>query len=159
MTKNIGISLPDDLYGRLVGAPDKNPNRVIIFSTVDESGFPHHGMLSHYEVVAKNRETIMIVIYSNSKSAQNIRRNLLLTLLFVDEEMSYYVKTVCRELDQKIPEDPNQSVFELTVKQVLDDKSPSAKITSGINYSGTDPGVTSEQRERIFASLRNLASN
>ncbi len=158
MTKNIGTSLPDDLYGRLIADPGKNPNRVIIFSTVDESGFPHHGMLSHYEVVAKNRETILIIIYSNSRSAQNIRRNRALALLFIDEEMSYYVKASCTERDQKIPGAPNQSVFELTVKQVLEDKSPSAKITSGINYSGLDPGITFEQQERTFASLRSLAS-
>jgi Pyridoxamine 5'-phosphate oxidase len=159
MTTKLGSSLPHDLFTRLSEDPDKNSKHVVIFSTLDQAGFPHHGMLSHYQLVAKDREKILMMIYSDSGSAKNIRRNHVVTLLFVDEEMSYYVKTNAREREQKIGEAENQSIFELTVKVVLEDKSPTAKISSGITFSGLDPGISAEQRYKIFKELKELAQN
>lgn len=158
MTKNTGSILPNGLYRRLTTDPSLNSGRVIIFSTVDDSGFPHHGMISYYEITALGTDKILMIIYSESKSAQNMRKKGKVTLLFVDEGMSYYVKSDAEELQEKISEAPNQSIFELKIRQVLEDKSSSANITSGINYSGIDPGVSIELRDRIYSELKKVAS-
>ena len=78
------------------------------------------------------------------------------SLLFLDEEMNYYVRVKCRLVDKTIDEAPNEILFDAEVIDVLEDKYPTTKITSGIRFTGFDPGMTEESRRRVFQKLVEL---
>ena len=102
MTKSLGPKLSKELYARLSSQDvSKVGKRVIIFTTVDEDGWPRDGMLSHYEVVAKDETTLFLLTYGGSRSTQNLIRNGRALLLFADEEMSLYVRAQCSKLNTR----------------------------------------------------------
>jgi len=95
--------------------------------------------------------------YADSKSTRNLLRTGMASLLFLDEEMNYYVRVKCRLVDKKkIDEAPSEILFDAEVIDVLEDKYPTTKITSGIRYTGFDPGMTEEGRRRVFQKLVEL---
>ena len=127
--------------------------RVILVTTVDQDGWPRHLMLSHYEVVAKDQSHLLMLTYVDSKSVKNLLRAGMASLLFLDEEMNYYVRVKCNLSDKKIEEAPTEILFNAEVIDVLEDKYPTTKITSGIKFTGFDPGMTEENRKRVFQKL------
>ncbi len=158
--KSLGAKMPDDLTMRLY-QPDESKarQRVILVTTVDEDGFPRNLMLSHYEVVAQDQSHLMMLTYAVSKSTQNLLRTGKASLLFLDEEMSYYVRVVCKKAEQTIDEAPQEILFRAEVVDVLEDKYPTTRITSGIKFSGFDPGMTEENRKVVFKKLVELAES
>lgn len=156
--KSLGPKMPNDLTMRLYQPDDSHARqRVILVTTVDQDGFPRHLMLSHYEVVARDNSNLLMLIYSSSKSAQNLDRAGRASLLFLDEEMSYYVRVTCRRANETLEEAPQETLFKAKVTDVLEDKYPTTQITSGIRFSGFDPGMTEESRRKVFEKLVNLA--
>lgn len=131
-------------------------HRVILVTTVDEDGWPRQMMLSHYEVVAKDQSNLLMLTYADSKSSKNLLRNGMASLLFLDEEMSYYVRVRCSLDGTKIDEAESEILFRATVVEVLEDRYPTTKITSGIRFVGFDPGMTEESRKRVFQRLVDL---
>ena len=131
-------------------------DRVILVTTVDQDGWPRHFMLSHYEIVAKDQSHLLMLTYADSKSTKNLLRTGMGSLLFLDEEMNYYVRVKCKLVDKKIDEAPSEILFDAEVIDVLEDKYPTARITSGIRYTGFDPGMTEENRRRVFQKLAEL---
>ena len=99
-----------------------------------------------------------MLTYANSRSTRNMKRTGTVTLLFVDEEMSYYVKGRCRETEIEIPEAPGEIVFSVEVMDVIDDRVPTAQVLTGITFEGYDPGMTREGRENVFRSLIRLST-
>lgn len=157
MAKSLGQKLPEDLAMRLYQPDETNARqRVVLVTTVDQNGWPRHLMLSHYEIVAKDQSHLLMLTYADSKSAKNILRTGLASLLFLDEEMNYYVRIKCKRDDRKIEEAPNEILFRVEVMDVLEDKYPTARITSGIKFTGFDPGMTEENRKRVFQRLVEL---
>ena len=115
-------------------------------------------MLSHYEVVAKDRTRLLLLTYRGSKSTKNLLRNGRALLLFIDEELSLYVRVQCSRLDAT--DDPvlgaiREVLFQGKVLDTLEDKLPTASILSGITFSGYDPGVPMDEREKVRAALMN----
>jgi hypothetical protein len=123
---------------------------------VDQDGWPRHLMLSHYEVVAKDQSHMLLLTYADSKSTKNLLRTGIASLLFLDEEMSYFVRVKCTKSVKKLDEAPNEILFAAEVIDVIEDKYPTTKITSGIQFSGFDPGMTEESRKRVFQKLVEL---
>lgn len=158
LTKSLGPKLPQDLAMRLYQPDEANARgRVILVTTVDQDGWPRHFMLSHYEIVAKDQSHLLMLSYADSKSTRNLLRTGMASLLFLDEEMNYYVRVKCRLVDKKkIDEAPSEILFDAEVIDVLEDKYPTTKITSGIRYTGFDPGMTEEGRRRVFQKLVEL---
>ncbi len=150
--------MPNDLSMRLYQPDETNARqRVILVTTVDQDGFPRHLMLSHYEVVAKDPSNLLMLAYAESKSTQNLLRTGKASLLFLDEEMSYYVRVTCTRINETIEEAPQEMLFRAQVIEVLEDKFPTTRITSGLRFSGFDPGMTEESRRKVFQKLLNLA--
>lgn len=150
--------MPGDLTMRLY-QPDeaRARQRVILVTTVDPDGWPRHLMLSHYEVVASDQSNLLFLTYSSSKSAQNILRTGKASLLFLDEEMSYYVRASCSKSERSIEEAPQELLFEAKVIDVMEDSFPTTRITSGIKFEGFDPGMSEENRRAVFKRLTELA--
>ena len=154
MTKSLGSKMPEDLTMRLYQPEESNARqRVIPVTTMDQDGWPRHLMLSHYEVVGKDQSHLLMLTYADSKSTKNLLRTSKASLLFLDEEMSYYVRVMCRQTEERIQDAPQEILFRAEVIDVLEDKYPTTSITSGIRFSGFDPGMTEENRKRVFQRL------
>ena len=156
MSKLLGASLPEDLFTLLrTVEPPEEDKKVILFTTVDDDGWPRHGMLSRFELVAKSRERLLMLLYESSQGTENLRKTGRVCLTAIDPDMSYYICCSVR-LIPSIPEAPSEVLFELTVERVLEDSLPTAKITSGIAFEGYDPGMTRENREEVFEKLLSM---
>jgi len=153
MSKELGATLPKDLLDFLSSTePGEKFKQVILFSTTDEDGWPRHGMLSAREVVDKDSNRLLLLLYSNSHGTANLQREGKISLVLVNSNMSYYVLCTARPLDP-LPDAPSETLFELTVERVLEDSLATAKILSGITFEGYDPGMTQENRKIVFQQL------
>lgn len=156
MSQDKGSNLPEDL-SRFLGdsGPADKFQQVILFTTTDAEGWPRHGMLSPYEVVARSTTRVLMLLYASSRSSQNLERDGRVSLIVVHPEMSYYVFCSARALPA-IPEAPDETLFELEVQRVVEDTLPTARILSGITFEGYDPGMTAESRQAVFQKLRSM---
>lgn len=140
MSKLIGSKLPEDLYRRLTGADLSGcAEKAILVCTVDPQGLPHPAILSYFEVVARDMNTLRIATYKDSSTTRNMRHNGKLTIVIVDERLAYYIKGMVRELAPEMSCSPHNSKLELRVQQVLADEAneefePGAYISSGVTY-------------------------
>lgn len=140
MSKNVGRELPDVLMKRLDARNlEAYADRVILVSTVDGDGWPHQAMLSHFEVVARDRRNVRLALYNDSTTTANIRRRGLATLTFVDERMAYYVKTSAEILSGEMRTSRFNVKLNCRVEHVLADEvneefEPGAYVASGIRY-------------------------
>jgi hypothetical protein len=138
VSKEIRNRLPDSLYASLRAAADQS-GRAIVISTVDDNGWPHPALLSYREVSAPDPTTLQVVTFDGTHTTANMRSNGKLTLIFVDERMTYYVKGSATE----IPSEPGASFATMTVavEQVLEDApgdgEEGTSITSGITFDET----------------------
>ena len=153
MSKNLGAALPEDLLDFLSSTePEDKFHQVILFSTTDEDGWPRHGLLSPREVVAKDSNRLLLLLYSQSHSTINVQREGKISLVLVNSDMSYYVFCAARPLPP-LADAPSETLFELTVERVLEDSLTTAKILTGITFEGYDPGMTQENRKIVFQQL------
>jgi len=153
MSKDLGSQLPDDLLKFLSsGTPPSKFNTVVVFTSMDEDGWPRHGLLSLRELVAKGPARLLLLLYSESGSTANLLRDGRTSLLLVNENMSCYVRCSARPLPS-LSEAPGETLFELTVERVQEDKIPTARILSGVTFEGNDPGMTTEGRILVHQKL------
>ena len=153
MSKNLGSTLPEDLLDFLSSTePGEKFKQVILFSTTDEDGWPRHGLLSAREVLAKDSNRLLLLLYSNSHSSANLQREGKISIVLVNPNMSYYVFCKARPLSP-LPDAPSETLFELTVERVLEDSLSTARILTGITFEGYDPGMTQENRKIVFQQL------
>lgn len=140
MSKLVGSRLPDDLHHRLSGSDlGSSAEKAILVCTVDSNGWPHPAMLSYFEVVAKDANTIRLATYKDSSTTGNIRRNGKLTIMIIDERTAYYIKGTARELAPSMGCSPHNAKLDLFVEQVLVDEAneefePGVYVTSGVTY-------------------------
>ena len=96
-------------------------------------------MLSYLNLKEKDSSFFLFTTRSRSSTNENLKRTGKATFLFVDEELSLYVKTNCK----KSKESASETLFLAEIDQVLEDSIPTAEITSGINFKGHDPEMDS----------------
>ena len=153
MSKELGSTLPQDVLDHLSDSEqDDKFKDVILFSTVDEDGWPRHGLLSHHEVIAKDQQRLLILLYSDSHGTRNVEREGKLSLVVVNPAMSYYIFCRARPMPS-LPDAPSETLFGLTVERVLEDAIPTARILTGITFEGYDPGMTQENRAQVYQQL------
>ena len=103
MSKDRGTTLPTDLLDFLSsGEPASKFHEVILFSTMDEDGWPRHGLLSPREVVAKDPSRLLLLLYSNSRSTANVEREGKISLVLINPNMSYYVSCKAQSLPHSL---------------------------------------------------------
>lgn len=153
MGRDLGPRLPEDLLLFLgaPGPPEKFAS-VLVLTTVGGDGFPRHALLSPYEVAARSESRLLLLLYKDSSTSDNLRARQRLSMLVVDPSMSYTVNGLARER-AALPEAPNEALFEVAVSAVREDRLPTARITSGLRFEGFDPGMTPEDRRLVFARL------
>ena len=144
MSIELGNELPDDLYGALsAGAAGAASGTAIVVSTIDAEGWAHPALLSAGEVTARDRHTLRTVTYADSRTTANMRANGKVTLIFVDERMTYYVKGTAVETPSPSGTSADCATMDVTVHQVLADSAGpgegGARITSGITFADRAP--------------------
>lgn len=150
MSRLLGRELPQDLVSSLDAGPGPKFEDVILMVTVDESSRPHVAMLSRWEVFAAGKGELRLATYVDSTTTKNLIRNGAVTLVLVNERMSYYVKGTARLLRETMRVDPHNSMLGVAVTQVYEDRLPGAEMLSGMRFAKA-PGV--EPHEALFSEL------
>ena len=144
MSTELGSELPDDLYEALRndGASVRSGTAVVV-ATVDAEGWAHPALLSYAEVSARGRTTLRTVTYADSHTTANMRANGKITLIFVDDRMTYYVKGTATEVASGTGTPAQLATMDVEVHSVLADAAGpdegGATITSGITFSDRAP--------------------
>ena len=140
MSDDIGKELPDDLFDALWNEDvTGRRGRAILITTADSNGWPHPALLSFREVGARDRNTVRLVTFNGSTTTRNMRENGKVTVIFVDERMTYYVKGAAKEIPaHRVGAGPHFATMDVTITQVLRDftgaDEAGAHITSGITF-------------------------
>ena len=143
MSEDLGNELPDDLFHVLYEAePEEMHGKAIVIVTVDSAGWGHPALLSYREVGARDRSTLLVVTFNGSTTTRNMRANGKLTVLFIDERMTYYVKGAAAEIPaHRIGASPNFATMSVAVTQVLRDMPGEGEeesfLTSGVTFRDT----------------------
>lgn len=159
MSKQVGNTLPDDVFDRLSGHDlAAVADRVVIVCSVDDRGFAHPALLSCFEVVAVNRRTVRLAMYSDSRTTRHARREGRLTLILVDAGAAYYIKGVVRQLSDSMRATPYNAKLDFQVTEVLADApnpdlEPGAYISSGITYVNPRRAEELERARQVLAEL------
>jgi hypothetical protein len=147
MATLLGSHLPEELMSRLGENRRAMAGTAVPICTIDLEGFPHPAMLSYEELAADSPSAIRAAIYGASTTAHNLRQRQLLTLLFVDERLTCYVKARVSGADVAHPSAAGVAVFPCAVEAVLIDRvdttrEPAAAIATGITFSRAVSGTT-----------------
>jgi hypothetical protein len=140
MSTDLGKQLPDDLFHQLSNVdPSAQSGKVIPICTVDADGWAHPALLSYGEVGAKDRSTLRIITFDGTHTTENLRANGRLTILFVDDTMTYYVKGAAREVPAaRIGGGPGHAYMDVAISHILSDApgagEEGATIISGIVF-------------------------
>lgn len=140
MSTLLGDELPGVLLARLSGAPGQAPPDLAVpICTVDEEGFPHPALLSYSEIAAPSATRLRLTVHSGTRTAGNLHRDGRLTLFFVDETVTQYVKARVIGLGTAVPAGGGEFAFELEIAAVYEDavdatREPDARIVSGIRF-------------------------
>lgn len=133
MSKILGGMLPPRLLDYLKGDPKYNEGRAILLVTVDKEGWPHAALLSSWEVFASDNRNIKLATYVGTTTTSNLERGALATLVLFDSGKTYYVKGSAVLVRGRLKSDSSNSLFNFSVKSVLEDSIPGVKI-NGIGF-------------------------
>lgn len=152
MSRELGGRLPEALFAFLrAEQPEEKFRRVLPLTTVDADGTPRHALLSPFEVTAADPGRLRLLVYATSRTRDNLARGSRASLLIVDAAFSCYVYGRARSLALTLT--PREQAFELAVERVHEDALPTARILTGITFSGYDPGTSLEERRAVFRRL------
>lgn len=164
MAKQIGNELPEDAF-ELLRPGDLGPkrNKTVQIVTVDSSGWPHAGLLSYADIIAKDRHGLCLATWADGECAQDLRHDGRITLLVIDRDMAYYVRGMAREAEAgaeltDLNEEGDQSplaFFEVRVKEVYEDRVPTARVLSGVTFGGSE--IEERAHGAILAKLLEMA--
>ena len=154
MSQVIGKELTLALFERLSGRDiDAHEGKIIPIFTIDEQGWAHPGLLSYYEIVAKDASTLDMALWKESSMARNLRRTGKVTLMISDQAVNYYLKGSVRQLQHEMAGAPPVSRFRVTLEQVIEDQEPNAQITTGMTYRRMSERDTNDFTVKVFRIL------
>ncbi|MCY4582762.1 MAG: pyridoxamine 5'-phosphate oxidase family protein [Chloroflexi bacterium] len=145
MSDDIGRELPPDLFDALWNEDvTVERGRAVLIVTADENDWPHPALLSFREVGARAPNTIRVVTYNGSTTTRNMRENGRITLAFVDERFTYYVKGTAKEIPRHLAGASEYfATMDVRITQILKDftgaDEEGAYITSGITFHNPWP--------------------
>lgn len=155
MSRLLGNELTAELFVHLKGDDvASHAGKAIVIVTVDEEGWAHPAVLSHYEIVAKDRRRIDLALGKTSTTAKNLRRTGKATLIVTDRGMNFYLKGGGRELQESMAEVPFMSLFTVALEKLLEDQEPGAVITSGVTFHQAQTGEARKISEKVFQRVR-----
>jgi hypothetical protein len=150
-------ALPPPLLTALDGDHlDEHAAEAIRVSTVGADGWPHGAQLSVGEVLALDAHTLLVAMWPNSNTAQNMRRDGRLTLSLVHDgalmEIRAHASLVAEQQTAL-----GLSVFRLQIEKVDVHRARYAEVLTGVTFRLYEPdGVIARWRDQI-AMLRTHA--
>jgi hypothetical protein len=134
---------------------DEHAHEAIRVSTVGVDGWPHGAQLSVGEVLALDAHTLLMAMWPNSNTAQNMRRDGRLTLSLVHDgallEIRAHASLVAEQQTAL-----GLSVFRVQIEKVDVHRAKYAEVLSGVTFRLYErDSVIARWREQI-AMLRNL---
>lgn len=157
MSRSLGASLPEEIFGLLDGRDlPAREGLTILLLTASAEGWPQVAMLSVGEVLATSRETLRLALWPGSGTTANLDRTTQATLMLVIEGEAVYVRAMTRRLpDLSLARGP-RAAFESVVKEVLLDSVGYAAITSGIKFQLSDRDEVLPAWQDAIEALRKL---
>jgi hypothetical protein len=156
MAKLVGNELPGDALEALTqGTPDAKKGRVVQMITVNSKGWPDAGMLSYADIIARDRRTLRLATWGDGECANDMRSNSKIALLLIDYDMAYYIKGAASEIRGRAADltDVNQeggesplAFFEVEVKEIYEDRVPTARVVSGVRFEGSESEEVTHQK-------------
>lgn len=144
MSKDLGPQLPQRLVDALRDEDVTHARgRAILVVTLDDQGWPHPALLSYREVGVLNETALRLVTYEGTATTKSLRTIGKVTLVFVDERFSYYVKGTASSIaaggvSAAAGGDSGLAYFDVSVDRVLEDEpgadEQGAYITSGVEF-------------------------
>jgi hypothetical protein len=153
--------LTDDLYARLSGdAPARYAEQAVLLCTVDADGRPRVAMLSYYELAARDRRTLHLAVYKDSRTCANVRRGGGATLVIVDSGLACYISGPTGVVEPEMRAAPENARVRLDIDQVVFDEAspdlePDVRVTSGITCSART-GDALASAKAVLAALRRV---
>ena len=155
MSQIVGKELTSALWARLNGgAIEAQEGKIIPIFTVDDGGWAHPGLLSYYEVVAKDRCTLDMALWKESSAAKNLRRTGKVPLMRGDTGVNYYLKGRVQQLEYELTGAAPVSRFRITLEQIIEDQEPNAEIMTGLTYRRTIKRDPNDFAAKVFRILR-----
>lgn len=147
MATVLGSRLPEELVARLGADRTAMEGTAVPICTIDAAGFPHPAMLSYGELAADAPDAFRAAVYGSSTTARNLRQRHVLTLLFVDADVTCYVKARVAGDEAPHPSASGVVVFPCAVESVLVDqvdasREPAAVIETGITFRRAAAGTS-----------------
>ena len=131
-------------------------NLVVSLLTVGEDGYPNVCLLSPFQLVAKDRSTILIAVYEGSRTLVNLARRKSATLVVFLPPAAYYIKGTVAPVSQwrGSPDTPGNVLCSMRVKKVTRDYYGRAPITSAATFEERE--VLSDY-SRVYQGLTKAA--
>jgi hypothetical protein len=147
MAKPVGKELPEDAFALLrPGGMEQKRGKVVQVITVNPAGWADAAMLSYADIVAMDRNRLRLATWGDGECARNLRQNGKATLLVVDRDLAYYIKSRAAEISERekitdINQDGGDSplaFFNMAVEEVKEDRVPTARVLSGVTFEGSE---------------------
>lgn len=133
MSRSVGDQLPDSVFEWLyAGRAFETTMWSAVLLVTDPSGYPHPSLAA--PVVAVDKCCLYMPIWPNSRSANWARSRPAGTVLLAEEDALWYVKGNLTVGDTPLRSNPRHVALRLDVTEVLEDRLPGTRITSGIRY-------------------------
>lgn len=159
MAQDVGSELPPDLVERFQPSSiAAHAHKVVLLVTRDEDGWPRPAVLSYFEIVVRSVTELRVATYTDSTTANNLRRDEIATLIVIDTDQTYYIKGVVEQVKAQMLTMPHSALMRLRVAQVLADQADptregSIEITSGITYDGAGVREKIESAPAVFREM------
>jgi hypothetical protein len=138
------LTLPPQLVSALDGEHlEARADEAIRLSTVSADGWPHGAQLSAGEVLAVDAATLLVAMWPNSNTAQNMQRDARLTLSLVHDGALLEIRARAR-LVAEHQTALDLSVFRLHIERVDAHRAKYAEVLSGVTFR-------LHEREKVLA--------
>ncbi len=159
MARRIGSELTPDLIARFSPAAlEHQARKAMILVTPGPDGWPHPAMLSHFEIVARDARNLRLATYQDSTTTRNLRETGRLTIVVVDEGLTYYVKGTAELVRTQMDTVPHASLINARIDHVFSDRADATRegdvaVTTGIMYDAPDLAARIANAGPVFAEM------
>jgi hypothetical protein len=129
-------------------------NLVVSLLTIGEDGYPNVCLLSPYQVVAKDDQTILLAVYEGSKTSANLAKRRSATLVLFLPPAAYYIKGNVETVSPKSPV-PGNVFHKMRVTRATKDYYRRAPVTSTVTF---EEGNVLADYSRVFQGLVEAAN-
>lgn len=152
MSIKLGNRIPESVVETLNPGNPKRAETVIFMISTDQQNFPHIALLSPFQVIIEDSNTLYFSVYKKSSTHDYLVKNEKFTLIIQDVPALLYLK--CQIIPTEIEFDQHDEThhfFKAESIEILRDVSEKAPLTSEMLFD-TDQIVTDYMHEFLELS-------